>query len=121
MATVYQINKGINRSIEFKGIRAQYIIYMACGLVVLLILFAILYVIGVGIYFCLGIIIPLGAGLYTGIQRFSKKFGEHGLIKHSSRKRLPHYISATSRNCFIQLSVKDYEEGKEVGRSASCI
>lgn len=119
MATVYQINKGINRSIVFKGIKAQYIIYLACGLVTLLLLFAILYVIGIGMYLCLGIVIPSGAGLYLGVQTFSKKFGEHGLVKHSSRKRLPHYISATSRDCFIQLSEKGYEEGEKVERGAS--
>ncbi|MBA4198951.1 MAG: hypothetical protein C0459_15510, partial [Chitinophaga sp.] len=49
--SVYQINKGINRSIEFKGLKAQYIWYLGGGLVVLLILFAILYISGLGIFF----------------------------------------------------------------------
>ncbi|MBD0288989.1 MAG: DUF4133 domain-containing protein, partial [Flavisolibacter sp.] len=41
MATsVYQINKGINKPIEFKGFKAQYIWYLGGGLVALLILFA---------------------------------------------------------------------------------
>ncbi|HMT97439.1 MAG TPA: DUF4133 domain-containing protein, partial [Ferruginibacter sp.] len=30
--SVYQINKGINRSIEFKGLKAQYIWYLGGGL-----------------------------------------------------------------------------------------
>jgi hypothetical protein len=43
MATsVYQINKGINKPIEFKGLKAQYIWYLCGGLVALLILFAIM-------------------------------------------------------------------------------
>ncbi|MDB5129720.1 DUF4133 domain-containing protein, partial [Mucilaginibacter sp.] len=37
----YQINKGINRPIEFKGLKAQYIGYLGSGLVALLILFAV--------------------------------------------------------------------------------
>ena len=120
MATVYQVNKGINRSIEFKGIKAQYIIYLAVGMVVLLLLFAILYVIGIGIYFCAGIIIPAGAGLYLGVQKFSKKYGEHGLLNHSARKQLPAHIITHSRNCFTQLSEENHEEDrKKTGRRTS--
>jgi hypothetical protein len=122
MATVYQVNKGINRSIEFKGIKAQYIIYLACGMVGLLLAFAILYVIGLNTYLCLGIIIPAAAGLYVAVQHFSKKYGEHGLLNHSARKLLPRCIRATSRKCFTQLSEKDYEnEKKNVGKRSSRI
>jgi|SRR5690606_34685919 len=121
MSTVYSINKGINRSIEFKGIKAQYIIYLAAGLVALLLLFAILYIIGLHTYICMGIVIPTGAALYTGIQRFSKKFGEHGLIKHTSRKRLPEYISVSTTKCFTRLSESDHEEEKETGRRSAGI
>ncbi|GEP94502.1 DUF4133 domain-containing protein [Chitinophaga cymbidii] len=121
MSTVYSINKGISRSIEFKGIKAQYIIYLAIGLVALLLLFAVLYITGLHTYLCMGIVIPTGAVLYTGIQRFSKKFGEHGLIKHTSRKRLPAYISASTTRCFTHLSERDYEEEKKTGRRSAAI
>lgn len=119
MSTVYQINKGINKSIEFHGIKAQYIIYLAGGLVLLLLCFAVLYVIGIGIYFCLGIIIPSGLGLYMVIQRFSKKYGEHGLINHSAQKRLPKSITTNTRNCFLHLSENEYEQEQKTGRNAS--
>lgn len=121
MSTVYQINKGINRSIVFKGIKAQYIIYLASGLVVLLILFAVLYVIGLGIYVCLIVVIPSGAGLIIGVQTFSKKFGEHGLIKHASRKRLPASIHTNTRKCFIRLSGGENEKNEMSGRRSSYI
>ncbi|HEU4791365.1 MAG TPA: DUF4133 domain-containing protein, partial [Flavobacterium sp.] len=42
--SVYQINKGINQSIEFKGLKAQYIWYLGGGVVVLMILFAVMYI-----------------------------------------------------------------------------
>ena len=45
--SVYQINKGINKPIEFKGLKAQYIWYLGGGLVALLILFAISFTINV--------------------------------------------------------------------------
>jgi hypothetical protein len=41
-ASVYKINKGINKPIEFKGLKAQYIAYLGAGLITLLILFAVL-------------------------------------------------------------------------------
>ena len=43
MNSVYKINKGINKPIEFKGLKAQYIGYLGAGVIVLLILFAIFY------------------------------------------------------------------------------
>jgi hypothetical protein len=46
----YSINKGINKPIEFKGLKAQYIGYLGGGLGYLLVLFAILYLIGAAVY-----------------------------------------------------------------------
>ena len=121
MATVYEINKGINRSIEFRGIKAQYIIYLAAGLVALLLLFAILYVIGISIYLCLGIVLPAGAGLIMTVQRYSKKYGEHGLIKKGARHKLPAYIQSNSRQIFIRLTEHNNEEKKTDRRGISHI
>lgn len=45
---------------EFKGIKAQYIIYLAIGLVALLLLFAILFIAGLNTYLCLCIVLPSG-------------------------------------------------------------
>jgi hypothetical protein len=64
MSSVYQINKGINKPIEFKGLKAQYIWYLGGGLVALLILFAIIYIAGINVFVCLLIIIVLGSGLF---------------------------------------------------------
>ena len=59
--SVYKINKGINKPVEFKGLKAQYIWYLAGGLVLLLIVFAILYIIGINTFFCLGLVMVLGS------------------------------------------------------------
>jgi len=103
MSTVYDINKGINRSIEFKGIKAQYIVYLGVGMVALLLLFSILYIIGINIYVCLGIILPGGGTFVFYIQRFSKKYGEHGLVKKMAAAKLPLAIVSRSRSPFISL------------------
>lgn len=117
MATVYEINKGINRSIEFKGVKAQYIIYLAAGLVLLLLLFAILYIIGINIYLCLGIVLPGGGGLYMAVQHYSKKYGEHGLVKKMAQRNLPLCIRSRSGKFFTQLSAKDNEKEKDTGKT----
>ena len=103
MATVYEINKGVNRSIEFKGIKAQYIIYLAVGLVLLLMLFAILYACGLRLYYCLGIVVPAAVGLIIGVQRLSRTYGEHGLQKAMAARQLPKYVRTRTRRSFIDL------------------
>lgn len=57
---LYQINEGINKPIVFKGLKAQYIGYLAVGLVLLLIGFAIVYIVGVPVISCIIIIYLLG-------------------------------------------------------------
>lgn len=88
----YNINKGIGRTVEFKGLKAQYLFIFAGGLLGILILVMILYMAGANSYFCLF----LGAGGASLLvwQTFSlnRKYGEHGLMKIGARKRHPRYI-----------------------------
>lgn len=88
----YNINKGIGRTVEFKGLKAQYLFIFAGGLLGTLILDMILYMAGVNSFICLF----LGAGGASLIvwQTFSlnKKYGEHGLMKVGAKKSHPRYI-----------------------------
>jgi Flp pilus assembly protein TadB len=102
-ASVYKINKGINKPIEFKGLKAQYIAYLAVGLVALLILFAILYIIGVNMFICLALTAILGVLLFMTVYRMSDKYGEHGLLKKMAKRSLPTFLRITSRKIFLQL------------------
>jgi len=99
---MYQINKGINRPIEFKGLKAQYIGYLGGGLVALLILFAVLYITGVNIYLCLLIIVASGSGLFYKVFALSHKYGEHGLMKWNAKRSLPRYIRYQTRRIFYE-------------------
>ncbi|GGA92979.1 DUF4133 domain-containing protein [Puia dinghuensis] len=103
MATVYEINKGINRSIEFKGIKAQYITYLALGMVALLLLFAILYICHIKLLLCLGIVVPTAIAFVLLIQHLSRTYGESGLQKRMAASKLPTAIRSRSRQLFIQL------------------
>lgn len=97
MASVYNINKGINKPIEFKGLKAQYIWYLGGGLVALLILFAIIYIAGVNVFVCLAVILILGCGLFMYVYKLSRTYGEHGLMKKMARKAVPTCIKNHSR------------------------
>ena len=98
--SVYKINKGINKPIEFKGFKAQYIWYLGIGLVGLLILFAILYIAGVNTYICLVLVLILGAMLFMRVSALSNKYGEHGMMKKIASQSVPGVIKSHSRKVF---------------------
>lgn len=103
MSSVYKINKAINKPIEFKGLKAQYIAYLATGLIGLLILFAVLYISGVNMFVCLGLILVLGAALFAGVYHLSDTYGQHGLTKKIAKRNLPVFLKTTSRKIFLNL------------------
>ncbi len=43
----YNINKGIGKSVEFKGLKAQYLFIFAAGLLAVFVLYVLLYLMGV--------------------------------------------------------------------------
>lgn len=106
MSSVYQINKGINKPIEFKGLKAQYIWYLGGGLVVLLILFSVLYICGVNIFSCLLLILCLGTVLFMYVYKLSRTYGEYGLMKKMAKKAVPkvikNYSMARLKKCLVK-------------------
>lgn len=104
MNSVYKINKGINKPIEFKGLKAQYIGYLGIGVLLLLIVFAVLYISGVNMFVCLGVILLLGTLLFMAIYRLSDTYGQHGLVKKLAKRNIPEYVVCRSRKMFTTLS-----------------
>lgn len=93
----YKINKGIGRTVEFKGLKAQYLFIFAGGLLGILILVMILYMAGTNSYLCL--LAGAGGGGLAVWTTFSlnRKYGEHGLMKKGARARHPRYIICRRR------------------------
>ncbi|EHQ27520.1 DUF4133 domain-containing protein [Mucilaginibacter paludis] len=117
MSSVYQINKGINKAIEFRGLKAQYIGYLAAGLVGLLLMYAVLYISGVNTWICLILIGGAGTGLITTIFRLSHKYGQYGLQKKNAKRSLPDYLKFRSRKLFIHLKYTSPSPlGRDLGR-----
>lgn len=104
MSSVYQINKGIGREIEFKGLRGQYIGWLAGGLLFLLLLFAGMYLAGLGLFWCMGIEGVLGGGLFIGVSGMNRKFGRYGLMKRLAWRKLPAELRFRSRKVFLALT-----------------
>lgn len=101
--SVYTINKGINKSIEFKGLKAQYIWYFGAGVIALLILFAIMYTLGLNSFICLGIILSGGVALVMKVYALSNKYGEHGLMKAMARGNIPKVVKSRNRQVFLNM------------------
>lgn len=101
--SIYQINKGINRPIEFKGLKAQYIWYLGGGLLGLLILFAILYIAGINTFICLFLIVGLATALFMQIYKLSRKYGEHGMMKTLAKRSIPREVKTYSRRSYTHL------------------
>lgn len=104
MSTVYSVNKNINKPVEFKGLKAQYIWYLGGGLLFLLILFAVLYICGVNPFVCLSLILILGGALFLHIYRLSHKYGEYGMMKKLAKRSVPAVLKAYSRKAFLKSS-----------------
>lgn len=99
--SVYTINKGINQPIEFKGLKAQWIGWLAAGCMVLLVVFALLYVVGVNTYLSLAIISISGTAWVMKVLRWSSRYGQHGLMKKIARRRVPRALINRSRQIFF--------------------
>ena len=98
--SIYTINKGINKSIEFKGLRAQYIWYFAGLVMILMIVFALLYIIGAGTVICLVVVGTAGTTGTLKIFGMSRKYGEHGMMKAIAKRRIPKVLKSYSRKFF---------------------
>lgn len=119
----YPINKGIGRSVEFQGLKSQYLFIFAGGLLALFVLFVILYMAGVNQWICIGF-----GGSATSIlvwQTFSlnRKYGEHGLMKRSAlhshprylinRRRIPRLFRHRERKRAVTRPMKNLQNRKE--------
>jgi hypothetical protein len=98
---VYLINKGVNRPVEFRGLKGKYIWWLAGGIVSLLGVFGVLYVAGVNSLLCIGIIAVAGTMLFMRVYRMNRVYGEHGLMKRAAARRLPRRVRADTRKTFF--------------------
>ncbi|MCF3109605.1 DUF4133 domain-containing protein [Niabella sp. CC-SYL272] len=102
--STYNINKGINKPIEFKGLKAQYIAYLAVGLVSLLLVFAILYLVGFSVYVILPLVGTGGAVMVNYLYKYSRRYGPHGLMKEAAYRQVPEALKSRRLYTILQSS-----------------
>ena len=88
----YPINKGIGRSVEFKGLKAQYLFIFVGGLLALFVLFVILYMVGTDQWICIGIGAAGASVLVWQTFALNARYGEHGLMKLGAARSHPRYL-----------------------------
>ena len=88
----YPINRGIGKSVEFKGLKSQYLFLFAGGLLTIFVLFVILYMTGIGQWFCIGFGITSSSVLVWQTFALNHKYGEYGLMKLGAVKSHPKYL-----------------------------
>ena len=88
----FEINKGIGRNVEFKGLESQYLFVFAAGLLAVFVVFVILYMAGVNQWVCIGFGVTAATLLVWLTFRLNAKYGTHGLMKAAARKRHPRFI-----------------------------
>ncbi|MDR0349599.1 MAG: DUF4133 domain-containing protein [Tannerella sp.] len=88
----YSINKGIGRSAEFQGLKAQYLFIFAGGLLAVFILFVVMFMAGVSQWVCIGFGIIAASVLVYGTFYLNKKYGENGLMKRQASRNHPRFV-----------------------------
>ena len=104
----YPVNKGIGRSVEFKGLKAQYLFIFVGGLLALFVLFVILYMIGIDQWLCIGFGVVSASVLVWQTFALNARYGEHGLMKLGATKSHPRYL--LNRRRIFRLIKKRKEE-----------
>lgn len=88
----YGINKGIGKSVEFRGLKAQYLFIFAGGLLAVFVVFVILYMAGVDQWVCIAFGVAAASVLVWLTFRLNTRYGEHGLMKLLAARRHPRYL-----------------------------
>ena len=93
----FEINKGVGREVEFKGLRAQYLFIFAFGLLAVFVEFVIMYTAGIGQWVCIGFGVSAATAIVWLTFSLNKQFGSHGLMKLLAARQHPRRIISRKR------------------------
>lgn len=88
----YTINKGIGKSVEFQGLKAQYLFIFAGGLLALFVLFVVMYMEGINQWVCIGFGIGSASVLVGMTFKLNERYGEYGLMKRLAERQHPRFL-----------------------------
>ena len=93
----FEINKGVGREVEFKGLRAQYLFIFAFGLLAVFVVFVIMYTAGIGQWTCIGFGVAAATAVVWLTFSLNRRFGSHGLMKLLAARQHPRRILSRKR------------------------
>ncbi|WP_302817733.1 MULTISPECIES: DUF4133 domain-containing protein [Bacteroidales] len=93
----FEINKGVGREVEFKGLRAQYLFIFAFGLLAVFVVFVIMYTAGIGQWTCIGFGVSAATVVVWLTFSLNRRFGSHGLMKLLAARQHPRRIISRKR------------------------
>ncbi|MDD2856737.1 MAG: DUF4133 domain-containing protein [Desulfuromonadaceae bacterium] len=88
----YMINKGIGKSVEFQGLKSQYLFIFAGGLLAVFIIFVVMFMAGISQWICIGFGLIAASVLVWLTFSLNARYGEHGLMKLFARQQHPRYL-----------------------------
>ena len=89
----FNVNKGIGRPAEFKGLKAQYLFIFVGGLLAVFVITVVIYMIGLPQMICVGFGAVSGSVLVWATFHLNGKYGQYGLMKVQATKNHPQYIN----------------------------
>lgn len=107
----YPINRGIGNTVEFKGLKSQYLFIFAGGLLALFVLFIIMYMVGINQWVCIIFGITSATLLVWLTFRLNEKYGTYGLMKLSAHKSHPFHI--INRKAISRLFTKNQKQASK--------
>jgi hypothetical protein len=100
---LFTINRGINKPLEFKGLKANWIYYGCATVIGGLFFFVISYICGISVWIgCPGTILLAGGGLGR-VYQLSNHYGQFGLMKKRAIQKIPQTIHVVTRTIFNHL------------------
>ncbi|GAB3720454.1 DUF4133 domain-containing protein [Hymenobacter monticola] len=100
----YDLNRGINKPVEFKGLVGSNIYFLVAGIGLTFVLFVAMYLAGVPLVITMLVTFAVGGGMWAGVFALNRKYGEHGLMKASARRSSPKFITNRQSRLFQHLN-----------------
>ena len=88
----YQIHKGVGKSVEFRGLKSQYLLIFAVGLLAIFFVVIVLFMVGVNNLFCIVFGLIAASVLVWLTFKLNRVYCEHGLMKLFANKHRPRFL-----------------------------
>jgi hypothetical protein len=101
---IYELNRGINKPVEFKGLVGVHLYFLVGAIVLVFALFVTAYLAGLPLLLTVLLTFLVGGALWAAVFALNRRYGEHGLQKAAARRASPKYITSRRSRLFHHLN-----------------